>query len=136
MSKIFPEGIFYNKPREGAPEFVRGSLSIQVDKLIPFLEQHKNAQGYVNIDMLLSKEKSLYLALNEWKKPESMSGTPNNINSQPQPVSSLTAQEKEVIQTLRDNESSWNKPKSDTNSDGSKTPNFGEIDPEEVFKNL
>lgn len=87
MAKIFPEGIFYNKPREGSPEFVRGSLSIQVEKLIPFLEKHKNAQGYVNIDMLLSKEKSLYLALNEWKKPES-----------------LTDDQKKSIQTARDNE--------------------------------
>lgn len=110
MSKIFPEGIFYNKPREGAPEFVRGSLSIQVDKLIPFLEQHKNAQGYVNIDMLLSKENSLYLALNEWKKPES-------LNSQPQAPQPL----RERPQTQEGK-----------NSDGSPVPNF-DIDAEEVF---
>lgn len=107
MSKIFPEGIFYNKPREGAPEFVRGSLSIQVDKLVPFLEQHKNAQGYVNIDMLLSKEKSLYLALNEWKKPESM----QPLRERPQTQEGL-------------------------NSDGSKVPNFGEINNDDFYNSI
>lgn len=109
MAKIFPDGIYYNKPREGAPEFVRGSLSIQVDKLIPFLQQHKNAQGYVNIDMLLSKEKALYLALNEWKKPDSLGYTKEKKTS-PQPVSKPTG----------------------TNSDGSPVPNF-DIEAEEVF---
>lgn len=72
MAKTFPQGIYYQKPRENAPEFVRGSLNFKVDEAVEFLQKHKNAQGYVNIDMLLSKDKALYLALNEWKKPESM----------------------------------------------------------------
>ena len=88
--KTFPEGIFYQKPRQGAPEFVRGSLSIKVADAIPFLEKNKNAQGYVNIDMLLSKDKALYLALNEWKKPDSMSDTKPVHNVQLQAVSSLS----------------------------------------------
>lgn len=112
MAKIFPEGLFYQKPREGAPEFVRGSLNIKVDQLIPFLEKHKNAQGYVNIDMLLSKEKNLYLALNEWKKPDGLSDTKSR-NSQPEPKSSVS---------------------DGFNSDGSPVPNF-DIDAEEVFNN-
>lgn len=84
--KIFPQGIFYNKPREGAPEFVRGSLSFKVDEAIEFLKKHKSEAGYVNLDMLLSKEKSIYLALNEWKKPESMKKESTGFNSDGSPV--------------------------------------------------
>ncbi len=74
--KTFPQGIFYKKPREGAPEFVRGSLNFKVDEAVEFLKKHKNEAGYVNIDMLLSKEKEIYLALNEWKKPTNSDGSP------------------------------------------------------------
>lgn len=75
MAKTFPQGIFYKKPREGAPEFVRGSLSFKVDEAIEFLKKHAN-NGYVNIDMLLSKNKEIYLALNERKKPTNSDGSP------------------------------------------------------------
>jgi len=76
MAKTFPKGIFFQKPREGAPDFVRGNLSFKVDEAIAFLNEHKNAQGYVNIDMLKS-EKGIYLALNEWKKPEGLTEAEN-----------------------------------------------------------
>lgn len=108
MAKTFPKGIFFQKPRENAPEFVRGSLSFKVDEAIQFLNEHKNAQGYVNIDMLKS-EKGIYLALNEWKKPEGLGDTKEK-KTPPQPVSKPTG----------------------TNSDGSPVPNF-DIDAEEVF---
>lgn len=75
MSKTFPEGIFFNKPREGAPDFVRGSLSFKVDEAVAFLQKHKSDKGYVNLDMLLSKDKSIYLALNDWKPTRNSDGS-------------------------------------------------------------
>lgn len=75
-TKTFPDGIFYKKPREGAPEFVRGSLSFKVDEAVAFLQKHKNEAGYVNLDMLLSRDKQLYLALNDYKKPTNSDGSP------------------------------------------------------------
>lgn len=75
--KIFPKGISFNKPREGAPEFVRGSLSINVNEAVDFLREHANERGWVTIDMLKSKDKgTIYLALNEWKKPTNSDGSP------------------------------------------------------------
>lgn len=76
--KIFPQGIFYKKPREGAPEFVRGSLSFKVDEAIEFLKKNNN-NGYVNLDMLLSKKNEIYLALNDWKKPTNSDGSQTPI---------------------------------------------------------
>lgn len=110
MAKIFPKGIFFQKPRENAPEFVRGSLSFKVDEAIQFLNEHKNAQGYVNIDMLKS-EKGIYLALNEWKKPD--------FKKDPE------------LERARNSETKT--PSNGRNSDGSLPPNFDKIQAEEVF---
>jgi hypothetical protein len=97
MSKTFPEGIFFNKPKEGAPDFVRGSISFNVDQAIEFLQKHKNEKGYVNVDMLLSKDKSIYLALNEWKPTNSTKSSPEAFKSE----SGLSAEDKAILDRAR-----------------------------------
>ena len=78
MSKEFIDGLFIKNPRENAPEFVKGSLSILIDKFIPYLKSKANAKGFVNIDLLVSQDGNLYAKLNDWKtsvdqiKPESI----------------------------------------------------------------
>jgi len=65
---VFADGIFFDKPREGAPEFVKGRASFKVDEAVAFLQKHKNEKGYVNLDLLKSKEGGkLYFKLNDWK---------------------------------------------------------------------
>ena len=64
--KVFPSGFILKRPREGAPEFVKGSISIKVQDFKAFLDEHVN-DGWVNLDILLSKEGKLYTALNQWK---------------------------------------------------------------------
>lgn len=63
----FPSGIYFDRPREGAPDFVKGRISLQKDKLTEYLNEHANEKGYVNLDLLKSKEGKLYLKLNDWK---------------------------------------------------------------------
>ena len=65
--KIFADGLRFEKPREGAPDFVRGKVSIQAEKLIPFIEKHKNERGWLNLDLKKSESGVLYLELNTWK---------------------------------------------------------------------
>lgn len=65
---IFADGFFFEKPKENAPEFVKGKISIKVDEFIPFLEQHRNGGGYVNLDLKKAKSGKLYVALNDYKK--------------------------------------------------------------------
>lgn len=67
MAQDFISGLFISKPREGAPAFVKGRVSVLVDKFIPLLQEKANAKGYVNIDLLESKSGELYFKLNEWK---------------------------------------------------------------------
>jgi hypothetical protein len=64
--KIFPEGLFYKAPRAGAPDFVKGAISIKVAELTPFLEKYVKPDGFVNIDVLESKGGKLYCALNTY----------------------------------------------------------------------
>lgn len=66
---IFPDGIIFKKPREGAPDFVRGSLSFKVDEAVEFLKKHSH-NGWVNIDILKSEKGNTYLKLNTWKKED------------------------------------------------------------------
>jgi hypothetical protein len=64
----FADGFIFKRPREGAPEFVKGALSIKVDEAIAFLQKHNNA-GWVNLDLKNSQGGKLYLQLNDWKPP-------------------------------------------------------------------
>ncbi len=67
--KVFAEGIYFNPKHENAPEFVLGSLSINRNKLIPWLENQKeNKAGYVKISILLSKSSGKpYCELDTWE---------------------------------------------------------------------
>jgi len=72
---IFADGFRFEKPKEGKPEFVKGRMSIQADKAIAFIEAHKNEKGWLNLDLLKSKEKgTLYFQLNTWKAIEKTEG--------------------------------------------------------------
>lgn len=126
---IFPKGIFYNKPREGAPDFIRGSISIKADEAIEFINQYKNASGYVNLDMKLSREKRIYLELNTFTPTKRENAQPETL----QPQTTLSPDEREAIKRLREQK----KPQeTGRNSDNSFPPNFdrNEIDAEKVFE--
>ena len=73
--KIFAEGIYFNEPRESAPDFVLGRISFQSERARKFLEDNANQKGYVNVDIKRSKDGKIYCELNTWqpkgeKKPE------------------------------------------------------------------
>ena len=68
MKADFIDGLFVKNPRENAPDFVKGSLSILIDKFIPYLKSKANAKGFVNIDLLVSQDGNLYAKLNDWKQ--------------------------------------------------------------------
>jgi hypothetical protein len=74
---IFGQGFYFDKPREGAPEFVKGRVSIKVEEATTFLTTYRNSKGYVNLDLLKKKDGTgYYFTLNQWEpkteKPESI----------------------------------------------------------------
>jgi len=43
---VFLDGFIFKRPREGAPDFVKGSMSIKVSEAVDFLKKHDN-NGWV-----------------------------------------------------------------------------------------
>lgn len=66
-SKPLAEGAFFKYPRKGAPTFVMGSLSFNVEKFVQFLQANVNSRGYVNCDVLIGKTSGEpYIQLNDY----------------------------------------------------------------------
>ena len=70
-NKIELQGIYLNKRKENAPSWIKGSISIKVEKFVEFMKTHQNQSGYVNLDLKESKAGDLYLAFNDFQsKPK------------------------------------------------------------------
>lgn len=71
--KIFPEGIRIFKPRQGAPDFVKGYVVITPNTLIAWLKKNPdflkeyNGEKQLNLDLLEGKQ-GLYVAVNTYQK--------------------------------------------------------------------
>ena len=61
---IFPNGIRVFPPNEGAPDFVKGALSIETNKFCAWLGQQPDPM--VRLDIKLSRNGKWYLQLNTW----------------------------------------------------------------------
>jgi hypothetical protein len=65
---IFASGFVFKRPHESAPKFVKGSLALKADEAIDFIKKHTKSDGWVNLDLLASKDNTkLYLKLNDFK---------------------------------------------------------------------
>jgi hypothetical protein len=64
--KVFADGFIWKKPRENAPDFVLGSISIKADEAVFFIKKHED-KGWVNLDVKKSKSGKIYMELNTWK---------------------------------------------------------------------
>lgn len=75
----FAQGIGFDRPREGAPEFVKGRIWVKTEDFYAWAKSNTNEKGYINLDLLKSKEKgTLYLTLNDFKpKPNPELGEVN-----------------------------------------------------------
>ena len=63
--KKFIDGMFVENPNSKAPDFVKGKISINA-KFIEWYNANKNDKGYVNIDLLESKDGKLYAKHNDF----------------------------------------------------------------------
>ena len=64
-NNIFPNGMMIKSPRQGAPEFVKGSISIKKNDFMQWLNSQQDE--WVNLDIKVSKQGKMYLAVNTWK---------------------------------------------------------------------
>ena len=69
MLKRYCEGLYFNLPSENAPDFVLGKISIKADIFLEWLSaEQPNEKGYVNLDVLRSREGRPYCAVDDFKK--------------------------------------------------------------------
>ena len=66
--KKYAKGLFA-KRNEKAPEFVVCSLSFKTDDFIQFLRENTNDKGYVNMQVLKSKDKGTMYAVLDTFEP-------------------------------------------------------------------
>ena len=79
--KKFAKGIYFNRT-QNAPNFVVGSLGINVDEAFAWIQQQqRSATGFVNIDIKQSKGGKFYLELNEYKSKQSAQQPPQQPSS-------------------------------------------------------
>ena len=98
---VFADGFIFKRPREGAPEFVKGALSIKVDEAIAFLQKHNNA-GWVNLDLKNSQGGKLYLQLNDWKPTTQDTAQPPSQAPQASPQAGTNPQDSQDAPPLDD----------------------------------
>lgn len=70
--KIFPEGIRVFSPRQGSPDWVKGSIVITPNDLFIWLKANEKYLGeykgkkQITLDLLNSKDGKPYLAVNDF----------------------------------------------------------------------
>ncbi len=63
--KNFPEGINVQRPKDGAPAFVKARVWIRKGEFVRWLTTQ--AEDSVNLDLMESRNGKLYLAVDDWK---------------------------------------------------------------------
>ena len=61
----FPKGLIFKLPREKAPDFIKGSLSIKRAELIEWL--NSKSDEWINLDLKVGQSGKGYAAVNTWK---------------------------------------------------------------------
>ena len=95
MSKL-ANGIFFKRKGEKAPEWVKGKVSIKVDEFLKTIKENEN-NGWVNLDMLLSKTGSIYFAIDDWKPNQTKPEHPFGKDKTYQAVKSNEPEEDDIV---------------------------------------
>lgn len=61
----FVDGLIIKKPRDNAPDFVKGSISIKREELAKWLNDQQG--DWINLDIKESQKGTWYAQINEWK---------------------------------------------------------------------
>ena len=76
--RVFADGFSFRKPSADAPEYVVGSLSLKVDDAIAFVNAHKNANGWINLSIMIGRSGNPYVELNTYE-PKKDDGEPTEV---------------------------------------------------------
>ncbi len=72
--KEFVDGMMFKAPKAGAPDFVKGSISIKRVNLIAWLSG--KTDDWVNLQVKQSRAGKLYIEVDNWEKKANVSSGP------------------------------------------------------------
>ena len=78
--KIFADGLWFNEPREGAPDFVLGSISIEVAKFAQFVKDNQK-DGKVRVSVLRARESGKPYCVLDTFEPQKKEENPTVANN-------------------------------------------------------
>lgn len=82
QNEDFVAGAFIYTPFENAPRFIIANMRVYVPYFKEYLINRQNDQGYVNLDVLMTKDKErFYLSLNTYVNAENMPPEGNKRSS-------------------------------------------------------
>jgi hypothetical protein len=65
--QIFPKGKRVWPPRDGAPDFFKGKISIHLETFQEWAQKHLDGKGFIAFDLKDGRD-GLYASLNTWKR--------------------------------------------------------------------
>lgn len=72
---VFADGLMFSLPRQGAPDFVKGRLGFKVEDFIKFLQANVKPDGFVNVNLKVSKGGKAYAVLDTWVPNQALKTT-------------------------------------------------------------
>lgn len=75
----FPNGVIFKLPRQGAPDYVKGSISIKRAELIQWL--NSKSDEWINLDLKVGKSGKAFASVNTWKPEGQTKSKMGNIES-------------------------------------------------------
>jgi len=76
--RVFADGFRFER-KEGAPEYVVGRLSLKIDEAVAFINKHANANGWINLSVMIGRSGNPYVELDTYEPKQ---------NAEPQEVKS------------------------------------------------
>jgi hypothetical protein len=65
--QIYPKGLRVWPPRENAPDFVKGKISIHLETFQEWAQKHLDDKGFIAFDLKEGRD-GIYASLNIWKR--------------------------------------------------------------------
>ena len=76
--KNFADGIRFTPPSPKAPTWVKGSISVQLEKFVEWAQQNVDDRGWLNLEVKESKGGKTYVELSTWKPGQKIEGSSEN----------------------------------------------------------
>jgi hypothetical protein len=86
--RVFADGFSFRKPTADAPEYVVGRLSLKVEEAIAFINANKNANGWVNLSIMIGRSGNPYVELDTYE-PKKDDGEPTEVKPKAKPKAKL-----------------------------------------------